>query len=170
MGEEEYVSDTEAAALASSPRPGFRARLKKPDPVAVRKYAATTPFLWVWSIVLGLAALQIYFDPFGFSNLTQRYSQDLVNLTLTGPLYGDAGRDKVSVVLIEEPSLQQMSTTWPLTYGTRRRDGRHSLRRQARGGPFARGTGTRDRSLQTGRRSDLLRRFSAHRSGPCRYR
>src|SRR5688500_2360614 len=120
MSDEGRVETTPAgagAAPSDQARPGFRERLRKPDPEAVRKFGAKTPFLWVWAIVVGLAALQIYFDPFGFSRLTQRYAQDLVNLTLTGPLYSNEGRDQVSVFLIEDESLHALQMSWPLSYG-----------------------------------------------------
>ena len=98
-------------------RPSLMQRYRKPDPEAVRSLAATTPFVWVWAALLSLAALQIYFDPFGFSSLTQRYSQDLANLTVTGPLYPDEGSEQVSVALIVDDSLAALGLQWPMSYG-----------------------------------------------------
>jgi CHASE2 domain-containing sensor protein len=105
------------ASEVAPARPSLVQRFRKPDAEAVRSLAATTPFLWVWAALLSLAALQIYFDPFGFSSLTQRYSQDLANLTVTGPLYPDDGSNQVSVALIVDDSLHALGMQWPMSYG-----------------------------------------------------
>jgi len=74
-----------------------------------------------WFLVLSLiafASFQIWMNPFGFSDLVQRYSQDVSGLLITGPyFYGTEGRDKVSVALIDETTLHRMQTPWPWTYG-----------------------------------------------------
>jgi CHASE2 domain-containing sensor protein len=113
----EDITAKESVAAAPQTRRSMRQRWRKPDPQVVRQFAARVPFIWVWAIVVGLAALQIYFDPFGFSRLTQRYSQDLVNLTLTGPLYPDIGREQVSVALIEDDTLGALEKSWPISFG-----------------------------------------------------
>jgi CHASE2 domain-containing sensor protein len=117
------VAKGDAAPALPPARPAFRKRVgqrvdrvRRYDEEQIRALAATTPFLWVWGILLAIAAFQIYFDPLGFSRLTQRYSQDLVNLTVTGPLYPDRGRDQVSVALIDDKTLNDMKFTWPISY------------------------------------------------------
>ncbi len=95
---------------------GFLDRLRHPNESAVRRHAATTPFAWVYAIVLGIAGFQIYADPLGFDGVTESYSQQLINLTLTGPLYPDTGRDDVAVALIEDQSLEYLSMNWPWPY------------------------------------------------------
>lgn len=98
-------------------RPGLVTRIRKPDWVEVRRLSPSTPILFVWIILVGIAAFQIFNDPLGFSRLTQRYSQDLVNLTVTGPLYSNVGRDRVSVALMSDESLAALGMTWPIAYG-----------------------------------------------------
>ena len=98
-------------------RPGLVTRIRKPDWVEVRRLAPSTPLLFIWIILVGIAAFQIFNDPLGFSRLTQRYSQDLVNLTVTGPLYSNAGRDGISVALMSDESLAALGMTWPIPYG-----------------------------------------------------
>nr|TFG54372.1 MAG: CHASE2 domain-containing protein [Hyphomicrobiales bacterium] len=96
---------------------GFIGRFRNPDETQIRRFAAQTPFLWVYLIVLLIATFQIYADPLGFDGLTERYSQQLVNLTLTGPLYPNTGRDQVSVALLEDDTLAELDLLWPWPYG-----------------------------------------------------
>jgi CHASE2 domain-containing sensor protein len=111
------VVDAGGAAPPLPPaRPAFRQRVRRSDQDQIRALSATTPFLWVWAILLGIASFQIYFDPLGFSQLTQRYSQDLVNLTVTGPIYPNTGRDQVAVALIDDDTLNNLKFTWPISY------------------------------------------------------
>lgn len=102
------------------PRPaarlGFVGRFRNADPVEVRRLAATTPFLWVYLVVLSIATFQIYADPLGFDGVTEGYSQQLINLTLTGPLYPNDGQEEVSVVLIEDETLEDLGAIWPWPY------------------------------------------------------
>ena len=113
------MSDDEIVTPKSEPpkKSGFAARFRKPVEKEVRRHAAKTPFLWVYMIVLTIATFQIYADPLGFDGLTERYSQQLVNLTLTGPLYPNAGQNEVSVVLIEDATLDYLDLIWPWPYG-----------------------------------------------------
>jgi CHASE2 domain-containing sensor protein len=113
------MSDEEFASPKSEPpkKSGFAGRFRNPDETEVRRHAAKTPFLWVYLIVLGIATFQIYADPLGFDGLTERYLQQLVNLTLTGPLYPSAGQNEVSVVLIEDATLDYLDLIWPWPYG-----------------------------------------------------
>lgn len=92
-------------------------RLARPDHSRTRLYASSTPFLWVWLILVSLACWQINTNMFGFSSLTQNYSQDITGLALTGPLYPTTGRERVSVALIEDQTLKNLHMTWPWSYG-----------------------------------------------------
>jgi len=94
----------------------FIDRVRHPNDAAVRRHAAKTPFAWIYGIVLAIASFQIYADPLGFDGVTESYSQQLINLTLTGPLYPDEGRDDVSVALIEEETLAYLGMNWPWPY------------------------------------------------------
>jgi CHASE2 domain-containing sensor protein len=91
-------------------------RVRHPNDAAVRRHAAKTPFAWVYAIVMAIASFQIYADPLGFDGVTESYSQQLINLTLTGPLYPDEGRDDVAVALIEEDTLRHLGMNWPWPY------------------------------------------------------
>lgn len=104
------------------PRGGLLARVvhraRKPNRVHVEKLKDHVPFWFVAAVLMFFAWLQIALNPFGFSDLTQRYSQDVSNLLITGPyLYPTTGRDKVSVALIEEYTLQALQMPWPWNYG-----------------------------------------------------
>jgi CHASE2 domain-containing sensor protein len=74
-----------------------------------------------WFLVVALSAFasfQIWMNPFGFSDLVQRYSQDVADLLITGPnFYGAEGRDAVSVALIDEGTLHSLQSPWPWRYG-----------------------------------------------------
>ncbi|HSZ74007.1 MAG TPA: CHASE2 domain-containing protein, partial [Rhizomicrobium sp.] len=61
---------------------------------------------------------QILMNPFGFSDLTQRYTQDIAELLITGPyFYPTTGHDHVSVALIEDDTLNTLQMPWPWKYG-----------------------------------------------------
>lgn len=80
------------------------------------------PYWFVVLVLLGFSVLQIALNPFGFSDLTQRYTQDIANLLITGPyLYPTTGREKVSVALIEEDTLHTLDAPWPWNYGAHQR-------------------------------------------------
>lgn len=74
-----------------------------------------------WFLVVALtafASFQIWLNPFGFSDLVQRYSQDVADLLITGPyFYGTEGRDQVSVAVIDEDTLHTLQAPWPWKYG-----------------------------------------------------
>jgi len=93
------------------------ARARKPDRALVEKLRERVPYWFVVLVLFGFAVLQIALNPFGFSDLTQRYAQDVSNLLISGPhLYPTTGRDQVSVALIEEESLQTLQMPWPWNY------------------------------------------------------
>ena len=68
------------------------------------------------------SAYQIWMNPFGFSDLTQRYTQDISNLLITGPyLYPQTGHDAISVALVDDTTLANMQMPWPWSYGAQAR-------------------------------------------------
>jgi CHASE2 domain-containing sensor protein len=76
------------------------------------------PCWFIIVVLLGFASLQIWMNPFGFSDLVQRYSQDVSDLLITGPyFYGTEGRDKVSVAIVDENTLHTLHAPWPWKYG-----------------------------------------------------
>ena len=97
-------------------------RIGKPDRDRMAAAALRVPYWWVAALMIALATWQIMMNPFGFSSLTQRYTQDISNLLITGPyLYPDTGRDKISVALIEEDTLHTLQMGWPWSYGAHAR-------------------------------------------------
>jgi hypothetical protein len=82
------------------------------------KLSQRVPYWFVAGFLFLFAVFQIEMNPFGFSDLTQRYTQDIADLLITGPhFYGTEGRDKVAVALIDESTLRELQTPWPWTYG-----------------------------------------------------
>jgi hypothetical protein len=93
-------------------------RARRPNREHVEKLKERVPFWFVALVLFFFAVLQIALNPFGFSDMTQRYAQDISNLLITGPyLYPTTGRGQVSVALIEEETLQTLQTPWPWTFG-----------------------------------------------------
>jgi CHASE2 domain len=97
---------------------GCYSRARRPHREHMEALSRRVPY---WFLVLALtafASFQIWMNPFGFSDLVQRYSQDIADLLIMGPhFYGTEGRDKVSVAVIDEGTLHEMQTPWPWTYG-----------------------------------------------------
>ena len=80
------------------------------------------PFWFVFAFLFAFAAIQIILNPFGFSDLTQRYTQDISNLLITGPyLYPETGRDEISVALVEDSHARRYAQPWPWSYGAQAR-------------------------------------------------
>ena len=80
------------------------------------------PFWFVFAVLFAFAALQIVLNPFGFSDLTQRYTQDVSDLLITGPyLYPETGHDHVSVALVDDDTLAHLAMPWPWSYGAQAR-------------------------------------------------
>src|SRR5476651_794787 len=97
-------------------------RIRTPNREHVEKLKSRVPYWFVAVFLLLFAMLQIFLNPFGFSDLTQRYTQDISNLLITGPfLYPPTGREQITVALIDEPTLQHMQMPWPWNYGAHAR-------------------------------------------------
>ena len=109
MAEPQATRGAIAAALS---------RIGKPNREHMAQSALQVSRWWVAALMIAFATWQIMLDPFGFSSLTQRYTQDISNLLITGPyLYPQTGRDKISVALIEEDTLHTLQMGWPWNYG-----------------------------------------------------
>src|ERR1700733_1984782 len=92
-------------------------RARRPNREHCEKLRARVPFWFVALVLFAFSVLQIALNPFGFSDLTQRYAQDVSNLLITGPyLYPTTGRDQITVALIEEESLHTLQMPWPWNY------------------------------------------------------
>jgi CHASE2 domain-containing sensor protein len=101
---------------------GVLHRARRPDRTHMGELRLRVPFWFVFVFLFGFAAIQIILNPFGFSDLTQRYTQDISNLLITGPyLYPETGRDQISVALVEDSTLADMQMPWPWSYGTQAR-------------------------------------------------
>ena len=92
-------------------------RVRRPDRVHMAKLSERAPFWFVAAFLFAFSVFQIEMNPFGFSDLTQRYTQDIADLLITGPyFYGTEGRDNVSVVLIDESTLRETNQPWPWSF------------------------------------------------------
>jgi len=114
--------ESETKVEVSQKRPplvvGVYRRARRPDRGHMEVLSRRVPYWFLVVSLLAFASIQIWLNPFGFSDLVQRYSQDVSGLLITGPyLYGTEGRDRVSVTLIDEGTLHQLQTPWPWTYG-----------------------------------------------------
>jgi CHASE2 domain-containing sensor protein len=97
-------------------------RARRPDRAQMTALRNRVPFWFVVLVLLSVAFIQIEHNPFGFSDLIQRYAQDVSNLLVTGPyFYGTAGRDSISAAVIDEDALQTLKIPWPWDYGTHAR-------------------------------------------------
>jgi hypothetical protein len=97
---------------------GLIARARRPDRDEIESLRLGVPYWFVVIVLLGFASFQIWMNPFGFSDLVQRYSQDVSDLLITGPyFYGTEGRDNVSVAIIDENTLHTLRAPWPWKYG-----------------------------------------------------
>ncbi len=95
----------------------FIERARRPNRAHVDKLKDRVPFWFVALVLFAFALLQILLNPFGFSDLTQRYTQDVSNLLITGPyLYPETGREQVTVALVDEPTLHHLQMPWPWRY------------------------------------------------------
>ena len=97
-------------------------RVRRPNREHVEKLKSRVPYWFVALVLLLFAMLQIFLNPFGFSDLTQRYTQDISNLLITGPyLYPVTGREEITVALVDEPTLQHLQMPWPWNYSAHAR-------------------------------------------------
>ncbi|HWA29647.1 MAG TPA: CHASE2 domain-containing protein, partial [Rhizomicrobium sp.] len=97
-------------------------RARRPDRAQMEALSQRMPYWFVCVTLFAFAAIQIVLNPFGFSDLTQRYAQDISNLLVTGPyFYGDAGQKQISAAIIDEDTLQTLQMPWPWSYGAHAR-------------------------------------------------
>jgi hypothetical protein len=93
-------------------------RARKPNREHMERLRERVPYWFVAGILYLFASYQILMNPFGFSDLTQRYTQDIAELLITGPyFYPTTGHDHVSVALIEDDTLHALQMPWPWKYG-----------------------------------------------------
>ena len=96
----------------------FIERARHPNREHVEALSLGVPYGFIVAVLIGFASFQIWMNPFGFSDLVQRYSQDVSDLLITGPhFYGTEGRDNVAVAMIDENTLHTLHTPWPWKYG-----------------------------------------------------
>jgi CHASE2 domain len=97
-------------------------RARHPDRQRMTALRSRVPLWFVFLVLLSIASSQIEHNLFGFSDLIQRYAQDVSNLLVTGPyFYGTAGRDSISAAVIDEDTLQTLKIPWPWDYGSHAR-------------------------------------------------
>lgn len=97
---------------------GVYQRVRRPDRGYMDALKLRVPYWFVVGWLIAFASFQIWMNPFGFSDLVQRYTQDISDLLITGPhLYPNTGHEKVSVALIDEDTLHSANMPWPWTYG-----------------------------------------------------
>src|SRR5258706_4998403 len=93
-------------------------RARRLDREHMRALKLHVPFWFVFAVLFALASWQILLNPFGFSDLVQRYTQDVSNLLITGPyLYPTSGRAQTSVALVDETTLHRLDMPWPWSAG-----------------------------------------------------
>jgi CHASE2 domain-containing sensor protein len=98
------------------------ARARRPKKEHMEALRLHVPYWFVVAVLFGFATLQIWLNPFGFSDLVQRYTQDISDLLITGPyLYPQTGHEKVSVALVDDDTLKNLDMPWPWTYGAQAR-------------------------------------------------
>ena len=77
----------------AAPRPkrvsvrGVIHRVRRPDRVHMAVLSQRVPFWFVAAFLFAFSVVQIMLNPFGFSDLTQRYTQDIADLLITGPYF-----------------------------------------------------------------------------------
>lgn len=97
-------------------------RARRPDKHAIENLRLRAPFWWVFLFLFVFSAYQIIMNPFGFSDLVQRYTQDIADLLITGPyLYPQTGHEKISVALVDDRTLGELQMPWPWSYGAQAR-------------------------------------------------
>jgi len=97
---------------------GAVARARRPNKDAMESLRLRVPYWFIVAVLFSFATIQIWMNPFGFSDLVQRYSQDVSDLLVTGPyFYGTEGRDNVSVAIVDENTLHTLKAPWPWKYG-----------------------------------------------------
>lgn len=98
------------------------ARARKPDKDHMEALSLRVPFWFLFGFLFIFASYQIIMNPFGFSDLVQRYTQDISDLLITGPyLYPQEGHEQISVALVDDETLNQLQMPWPWSYGAQAR-------------------------------------------------
>jgi CHASE2 domain len=101
---------------------GVYLRVRKPNRAYMEALKLHVPYWFVVAWLLAFASFQIWMNPFGFSDLVQRYTQDISDLLITGPhLYPNTGHEKIAAAIIDEETLHSANMPWPWTYGTHAR-------------------------------------------------
>lgn len=94
------------------------ARARRPKKEHMETLRLRVPYWFMVTVLTAIASFQIWMNPFGFSDLVQRYAQDVSDLLITGPyFYGTEGRDNVSVAIVDENTLHTLRSPWPWKYG-----------------------------------------------------
>jgi hypothetical protein len=97
-------------------------RARKPDKEHMEAMRLRVPFWFLCVFLFVFASYQIIMNPFGFSDLVQRYTQDISDLLITGPyLYPGDGHEKISVALVDDQTLSELQMPWPWSYGAQAR-------------------------------------------------
>lgn len=101
---------------------GVYQRVRRPDRGYMDALKLRVPYWFIVLWLIAFSSFQIWMNPFGFSDLVQRYSQDISDLLITGPyLYPTTGHEKVSAAIIDEETLHTANMPWPWTYSTHAR-------------------------------------------------
>ena len=97
-------------------------RARGPDKQAMEHLRRRAPYWWVFAFLFAFSTYQIIMNPFGFSDLVQRYTQDISDLLITGPyVYPTTGHDQISVALVDDRTLGDLQMPWPWSYGAQAR-------------------------------------------------
>ena len=97
-------------------------RARRPDRSHMDALKKRVPFWFTFVVLFAFATWQIMMNPFGFSDLVQRYTQDVSNLLITGPyFYPTTGRDKISAVIVDDKTLHTLAMPWPWSYSAQAR-------------------------------------------------
>jgi hypothetical protein len=93
-------------------------RARRPNRAHMEALKLGVPYWFVAAVLLAFASWQIMMNPFGFSDLVQRYTQDVSNLLITGPyFYPTTGQKQISVALVDDDTLHALDMPWPWNYG-----------------------------------------------------
>lgn len=70
-----------------------------------------------YAAYIGIAIFLVWWDPFQWGEASSNASQDLAYRVLIGPLYPTEQRDRITVVLFNEATLEHLGATWPVALG-----------------------------------------------------
>lgn len=71
-------------------------------------------FIFRFGVYLAVGLTLLIVDPFDLGNVTERYSEDLADLAFFGPRHGPGSQDDVTVVMLDDRSLDSLDLTWPV--------------------------------------------------------